>query len=841
MPPKDKSAAAKHAFPTLVLHTSLIALVLGLAIYRVFIADAGDRHHCKALLNEGRWLDAAPHKLWQPEGCMLHQYTPAQATTCLNGRHVVFIGDSTVRQVFYATVKHVDPKVSTDAEKHSDRSISVGNMQFSFYWDPFLNGTRTDEFLSGRLAESAAAGGVPTLAVVGSGVWYLRYDTTSGGIPIWKDRMATLFDAVGPTGRVIADEVVLMPVETPSEAKLSPERAATIKSDDIEAMNDFLDQKLLEAASESRATLAIPRVFNRVISGLEEETEDGLHFSETVNKVQASILLNLRCNDVMPKKAPFDKTCCNQYPVPNWVQGVLLVLLLAWGPVGLYFYSRSETASPLASLIPAQKYLIPLSIFGFSVSFLFLADRTPLFLKENKQYDALNFLILCTASLLVAAFTLKPAEKDLGFLNREQTDEWKGWMQVAILIYHYLGASKISGIYNPIRACVAAYLFQTGYGHLSFFLKKEDFGFSRVANIVVRINLLTVVLTYLMGTTYLSYYFSPLVTMWFLIIWTTMWAGHKYNDNTIFLVAKILVVAALTGAYFIIPGPLESTFDFINAVFATTWSAKEWRFRVTLDMWIVWAGALTALAFIKIKEWRIIDRPEWPKWERWTIVASGVTMVGYMAFELTRETKFVYNAYHPYVSIAAVLAFCVLRNATPWLRSTSSKFFVFFGQCSLETFIIQFHLFIAGDTQGIIMMIPGGPLLRPVNFAITSLVFVFVSNQVAKATGSLTQWICSSGATTKDSARLPVSRAPPPASQAAVGEYVQLSSVDGGSGGVSGQQPDGGSSEGEEVVMTMTPKKTFVSKAGEVLRGDLRVKFGLIWLALWGLNEVYPN
>ncbi|GAA6009960.1 hypothetical protein JCM10207_002174 [Rhodosporidiobolus poonsookiae] len=848
----SKGDDKKFQFPTRSFHGALIALVLSLAVFRFFVQDSGDRYHCRALLNDGRWLDSK-HTSWQPDGCMLHPYTPKQATTCLQGRSVVFIGDSTVRQVFYATVKHVDKAVDTVAEKHSDRTLTAGGITFSFYWDPFLNGTRTAQLLEGTLGSSTGTGS-PTMAVLGSGIWYLRHPE-SGGINTWDRRVDGLFSSVRTAYPPIADSVILLPVENAIESRLSPERAATIHHEDVAKMNALLDDKIRQSPNLGDAlapALSVPRAFNKLVEGLEDETADGLHFSDTVTKAQASILLNLRCNDVLPKKFPFDKTCCFQYPTPNWVQALILVVLVAWGPLGLYFYSKPTAGSPVVfRFFPEQKYLIPLSIFGFAVTFLFVADRTNLFLKENKQYDALTFGILCVLTLVAGVVTMKPADKDLGFLNREQTDEWKGWMQIAILIYHYVGASKISGIYNVMRVLVAAYLFMSGYGHLSFFLKKADFGFARVANILIRLNLLTVVLAYLMNTDYLSYYFSPLVTIWFGIIWVTLWIGHKHNDKPAFLLSKMVIAAGLTAVYFEMSGPLDKTFELINLVFGTTWNATEWRFRQTLDMWIVWLGMLTAYAFIKIKDLRLTDDPRWPVWQRYTIIASAVTMLGYFVFELTRESKFAYNAYHPYVAVLPVWSFVVLRNATPFLRSTSSKFFIFFGQCSLETFIIQFHLFISGDTRGIIMMIPGGPWLRPLNFFITSLVFVYVSNQVAIATGALTSLICY--VPKAPTSRLPTSGRDIPAipasatlasSGAANGgaEYVALSTLgDGDKPPPSSTHGRTGSlSQGLAGIDARGRNGGALDKVVGVLKTDLRIRFVAIFLGLWGLNLVYP-
>lgn len=88
-----------------------------------------------------------------------------------------------------------------------------------------------------------------------------------------------------------------------------------------------------------------------------------------------------------------------------------------------------------------------------------------------------------------------------------------------------------------------------------------------------------------------------------------------------------------------------------------------------------------------------------------------------------------------------MIAFAILRNATPTLRSVSSDAFAFIGRCSLETFIIQYHIWLAADTKGILLVIPGTKW-RPLNMIVTTILFIFVSDRVAKATGELTSWIC---------------------------------------------------------------------------------------------------
>ena len=249
-------------------------------------------------------------------------------------------------------------------------------------------------------------------------------------------------------------------------------------------------------------------------------------------------------------------------------------------------------------------------------------------------------------------------------------------------------------------------------------------------------------LAYTLNTDYIGYYFTPLVSMWYLIVYATMFVGARFNDRTPLLIIKILLSAAFVTWFFKETWLLEALFDILNRFCAIHWSAREWSFRVNLDIWIVYVGMFAAIAMIKIRDKRFTEHPRWPLMVKASIVASGLVMVWFFIFELNQASKFTYNVWHPYIASLPVLAFTVLRNSNPLLRSASSRAFAFIGKCSLETFIVQFHFWLAGDSKGVLLVIPGTQW-RPVNFVLTSIMFIYLCDRIAYATGEITNKICS--------------------------------------------------------------------------------------------------
>ncbi|KAK8211442.1 hypothetical protein M8818_003409 [Zalaria obscura] len=233
------------------------------------------------------------------------------------------------------------------------------------------------------------------------------------------------------------------------------------------------------------------------------------HF-EWLSEERRETLLPERIAEIndMEVEGPFGSTCCRTYPPFEDIKTsfaaamLFLVGLLCFGGI------RDRWRTTCCALM---KILLVLA-------YCFLADRTHIFSKAQKQYHGSDFHVLCGIALIIGLcrlrhITASPANM-FGHVNllltQEQTNEWKGWMQAIILIYHYTGASRVYWIYVIARLLVASYLFLTGYGNTLSFLVKKDYSISRVTAVLLKLNMLSAALPWVMQTSYMDYYFAPL-------------------------------------------------------------------------------------------------------------------------------------------------------------------------------------------------------------------------------------------------------------------------------------------------------------------------------------------
>ncbi|KAL5326830.1 hypothetical protein ACEPPN_004519 [Leptodophora sp. 'Broadleaf-Isolate-01'] len=766
----------------------LLGVIIVSVIYRYCWIDAYDPFKCSALQNKGEWLDPGTKwntwnafKSWQPPGCMMHEYTKRDIQECFQKRRLVFIGDSTTRQIFWAVAKKMDQQKAQKEieemldldEKHTDLAFESDGIKVKFIWDPWLNSTALAEELKLFKAYSSAKSDEPEsagLLLLGTpGLWYARHgqenyfkdfrDSIDAIIP-YMDHLPEN-DTSLPVPMTLASRqespnlLLMAPIQVPRYEALSPSRVETMTPEKIDQMNDFLQQ----ASAHSRADIVWSYSL-MTWDGDSPYEESGLHVVENVATAKAEVLLNLRCNaDAALKGYPFDRTCCSNYTQPGGAQWMMILGGMLVLPAILF--SRRRHVSQIGRFLPQSEILTAMTVFGLVVCYCFYTDRTQIFDKVHKKFEGSQFLAACGAATAVGALSIRrsksptasaKAPQDIEFLPREQTDEWKGWMQFIVLIYHYTHGSSNLGIYQIIRLLIAAYLFMTGYGHTMFFLKSEDYSFKRCAAVLIRLNLLSCVLPYMMRTNYLFYYFAPLVSFWFLVIYFTLKIGHSRNSNLIFLLGKILISVALTTAFTKIPGVLEFVGTVLHYTCAISWNISEWRFRSSLDLYIVYIGMI--LAALSLRSFRLESGSISPKSAidlliQLTIKFPLLFQAALIALALglppgmwgllrKSHTKEDYNWWQPFISFIPILCYIVLRNFLRVFRSYHSTVFAWLGRCSLETYILQYHIWLAADTKGLLKL---GLWDSRIETVVLTAVFFWVSWHTAEATHILTRWI----------------------------------------------------------------------------------------------------
>ncbi|RBR16850.1 uncharacterized protein FIESC28_06765 [Fusarium coffeatum] len=518
----------------------------------------------------------------------------------------------------------------------------------------------------------------------------------------------------------------------------------------------------------------------------------GFHVKFHVAQLRADILFNMRCNAKLDrmKSYPYSRTCCTDYGIKPFTQLAVVYLGIMYLMVCILCEGLNLVAARPRDEPRWRMFNMRAGCFVLALLMCYYADRTQMMAKGSKLWQMKDFVTLSLTWIAVFIFTIRRSDsvedssskhfdKDLplrsrsdsvrdsadqpfltqsdsfqdstnqSFLSRDQMDEWKGWMQCLILTYHWTGA-KDSSIDTLFYLCVCGYLFQVGYGHTLYHMSKDDFSFNHVAATLLRLNILPCFLAYFMDTDYMFYYISPLLSFWFLVVYATMSINGKRNDDGQFLLVKICMSCMLVSTILLSTPFTRWTLHLLKTIFKIQWNDREWQHHLAMNAFIVYIGMLAAIAHREMKNAKVSIH----RGLRMILASGGLLAIFHYLSVATTLGNDAYEKWHPYLSAIPILAFLALRNVSTWSRNHHSKAMAWLGRCYLETYILQTHILLSADNNGILIvdgLFGDGTLLgdRWRTLIVIVPIFLWICHAVADSTAHIVKMILQESASSE--------------------------------------------------------------------------------------------
>lgn len=673
------------------------------------------------------------------------------------------------------------------------------------------------------------------IAIVGHALWPLEgQDTFDHMLDTYKTNMTRLLIYIQNLKSNDYSTKILWSLQDPvAEKKVS--KLLNVSNTQIDDFND-ITENLIESVSIKDLTLLTS--MKAITKSLQKYMNlDGIHSSDYIVEYKSQILVNYMCNRIFG----FDSTCCSTIQTINVIQ--LIFILSALLTISAYIVylvkpylvknqSRinkvkwqkvpqcdntlllndqesqdSDDQAPYLSssyegdrvtlfefeqiksksivTVAREELLINTAKLCMAILFMFICDRTNFFMKENKYFTLANFILPIIYMFALGIFFTEAQPDATTMLSRRQTDEWKGWMQLVVLIYNLSSAQNNLRIYMLIRVLLSSYLFLTGYGHFTYFYKTGDTSIRRLCQVCLRLNLIVVCLCLCINRPYQYYYFVPLVTFWFIVVFLFMkikpiknHARPTANDHFWIIFKLIILLGLITMLYlsevFFEKVFLLSPWGFLFATGQDYTNIKDWWHHWSVDRYSVLAGMIYGLVhwtvvapYLAIRDSEMLPR-NGPCHSREssqgsqdelvlrnplltfqdsikpngsfiiTLALFGISF--YSLFAATCSEKSSCDEIHAYVSFVPIISYLVLRNSSVFMRSRHSILFAFIGRMSLELSVCQYHIWLAAGQQGLLVLVPSNPTL---NLVITSIIFCTTAHKLNAVIRNLTRYATS--------------------------------------------------------------------------------------------------
>lgn len=459
---------------------------------------------------------------------------------------IVFLGDSRIRQMYNAFAKLVSIKENIGPKfAHHDMSFREKelNLEIEFLWHPVINSSMFEVYR--KWLENDDLTLRPKIVVTGAATWSIRESNASTkALESYRSNLTRLLSSIESMGSS-GTQVLWVLQDQVNPDKLTPDRIM-ITNEQI----DLYNKASMDILKYSRAEGVHLWSSSRLVSqGYNYDQLDGLHMGDVALSYAVQILLNMYCNDQMKFNdgtcCSDPEPITAVQIITLIVFGICVLLAIAMAIHKRFFTKRkarwtrlvnqdeeiemestsltsshSNSHSDLNSTqldmssnhvngttsnsssrykkdsncrangykYQAKSYYELINLLGrlgLITIYFFLCDRTIFFMKENKYFTHLNFFLPIAYVFAIGLFFTEESN-ETQVLHRDQTDEWKGWMQLVILTYHMTGASQVLPIYMNIRLLVSGYLFLSGYGHFTYFWNKGDLGLHRLWEVISR-------------------------------------------------------------------------------------------------------------------------------------------------------------------------------------------------------------------------------------------------------------------------------------------------------------------------------------------------------------------